>query len=530
MSETILDTQTRLESFIAALNPEADLSPGSVLSELLVKLAATLQNPIINTMDGIGQSGAIVSALASTTDTYNPIIDKVASNYNTSRNSGTKSTGKLKIVVTANNSNYLRAGTVFHQPVLNLNYVTITDWKATTSVIDITTDLQIVTEGGLYYFIVPVVAVDVGAKYQVSDQMQFTVDAGYTINSFVSASAYGSFTTGLDLETDKNLINRYKKGLSYKTLLNYNSILQNITTLFPNVLDISVVSSADGELTRSKHNAFGISILGMADVYVRSSFGPETVQRVKAATYMGNSTWSFNVSSDEVPGFYRVTSILPVDNKVLIGSYLNTQTFSFDETALGPANSITTVDEARFTKYQTALITFTNSTDVAVGTIQEFNVTFSYQPNIADIQNIFLSSTERIICADYLVKSALPCYVSMRLKLHRKNNSITLPIESIKQDIFNYVNSIPFGESLYVSHIIDICHKYDVKYVELPLVVNGEIYTNAGTTISISDSDILAIPTKLSSGVSSKTTAFFIDYFSLQTPNKLTDSIGIDVY
>ena len=148
----------------------------------------------------------------------------------------------------------------------------------------------------------------------------------------------------------------------------------------------------------------------------------------------------------------------------------------------------------------------------------------------ADIQNIFLSSTERIICADYLVKSALPCYVSMRLKLHRKNNSITLPIESIKQDIFNYVNSIPFGESLYVSHIIDICHKYDVKYVELPLVVNGEIYTNAGTTISISDSDILAIPTKLSSGVSSKTTAFFIDYFSLQTPNKLTDSIGIDVY
>ncbi|HEY8400053.1 MAG TPA: hypothetical protein VIK89_02255, partial [Cytophagaceae bacterium] len=133
MAESIEETRLRIEEFIKEIDPYADISPGSVLSELLVKLAATLHNPIKNDIDELNQASNISAVLESPEDTYSPIIDKIASNYGVTRGQGSKSVGKLKVTVAGLRTYHLPAGFTFYQPVLKLNYLTSTKYRVTSN-------------------------------------------------------------------------------------------------------------------------------------------------------------------------------------------------------------------------------------------------------------------------------------------------------------------------------------------------------------------------------------------------------------
>lgn len=528
MAETLDETKLRLETFMKESDPNVDVAPGSVLNELLIKPASKVQNPIMNDMDELNQANTVTKVIDSTVDTYNPIIDGIASNYNTSRGEGKKSVGKLKVYVAESGSFFLETGFAFNQPVLNLNYVVQTDYTVVTNPTDVD-ELALIAEGSLFYFIIPVEAEFIGAQYQVSDGAKFSVGTGFSITGFVDALAYGNFTTGLPADTDKVLIAKYQEGISNKSLLTPKSILFRLQELFPNTRDVSVIGANDEEMTRSKQNLFGLSTLGMVDVYVRTSLGPETIQITKTATKT-DGTWAFSLDYSDVPGFYRIVSILPTGQS-LSGTLLNETEFGYSTTGVSPCNVLNNVREARFTQYQTCDVLFeyeSNETEA------DFDVVLSYQPDIGNIQDLFLNSDERIACADYLVKAALPCFVTVALKVHRRNPKEDLPTDLIKQDIYNYINTIPFGDDLHVSKIIDICHNYDVLYVEFPIRLTGDIYTDSSTVISISSGDTLTIPTDLTVGVSPKTTVFFADYFSsdasnVLNQNSMSDSISIEV-
>lgn len=528
MAELLADTKLRLESVIKDNYPSVDIAPGTVLNELLIKLNAVLQNEIVNSTNALNQANSIASVINSATDTFSPIIDAIASNYNTSRGAGKKSVGKIKVIVTDNTSYFIKTGFTFNQPVINLNYIVKNDYSVVTNPTDVD-ELPLVKEGSLYYFIIPVEAEFIGAEYQVSDAAKFSIATGFSLTGFADALAYGSFVSGLPADTDKVLIARYQEGLSNKSLLTPKSILFRLQQLYPNVRDISIVGANDKEMTRSKHNIFGLSTLGMVDVYVRASLGAETIQITKTATQT-NNVWSLSLGKNDVPGFYRIVSILP-SGKGLTGTLLNTPVFNYSTAGVIPTNVVSNVREARFTKYQTCNVTFEY---LVSDTTLDFDIVLAYQPNIKDIQDLFLNSDERIACADYLVKAVLPCFVSVGLRVHRRNPKVELPIDKIKQDIYNYINTIPFGDNLHVSKIIDICHNYDVLYVEFPIKLTGDIYTDSSTVLSISSTDLLVLPTDLSVGVSPKTTVFFADYFKTGTSdllnkNSMSESISIEV-
>jgi hypothetical protein len=122
--------------------------------------------------------------------------------------------------------------------------------------------------------------------------------------------------------------------------------------------------------------------------------------------------------------------------------------------------------------------------------------------------------------------------VSLNLALFKINPTDTeasINIPQMKQDIFNYVNTIPFGESLYASKIVEICHNYPIKRVDLPISMSGLIYGVDGSTQLISNSDVLTIPTNLTAGVTPKTTAYFIDYVGQNLSGNSVDNIGISL-
>jgi hypothetical protein len=241
---------------------------------------------------------------------------------------------------------------------------------------------------------------------------------------------------------------------------------------------------------------------------------------------------------DDAAGFYRVLSILP-QNSGLVGSLLFDIDYDYNTSTYSVANTINNLYEARFSKYQraTATIEFVESelegrsVSVPIGTKELFDVLVVHQPNIKDIQDLLLSPDERILCADYLVKAALPCFVTVKLKIARKDVTKEFPIDLLKQDIFKYINSLKFGDVLYASAIVDICHNYDIKTVQLPIKLTGEIYSDHSTLVTINSTDSLVIPTKLNLGISKKTVVFVSNYFSqtFDPGSNLTDAIGIEI-
>lgn len=536
--ETIQDTNTRLTTFISESYPNVDLAPGSVLNELIIKLASTIQQPLKNDIDALAQVNTITSALNSTEDTFSEVISGIASNYGVVRNTGAKSTGKLKITLNGSDTIFVNEGTVFNQPVVKLNYLTSQTYRVTTNP-QTDRDIKLIQKSAgssLYYFVLPVQAEEVGAEYQLTDKTSLALTVQDSISGFVDAKAYGNFTTGLPVETDKELITRFKNGLSHKTLLSKTSILSKLQELYPNLTDLSVVGAADPEMTRSKQNILGISTLGAVDVYLRTSIGLETTTITKEATKTDEGKWSLSLNYQDVPGFYRVISILPSEQE-LTGSLLHTITFDYNNSGFTTTNLVNNKYEARFSKYQTADIVIDfEETDYelpasVIGGTTSFDILVSYQPNIGDIQNLFLDPNERILCADYLVKGMTPCFVSVGVTLERNDTYTAFPVDKLKQDIYKYINNLKIGEDLQASKIVDICHNYNVKKVRLPIKLSGEIFTNHSTTVAISSKDTLSIPTNYSLGISKKTTGFISNYFNsgVDPDSNLTDTINIEV-
>ena len=536
MSELVQSTADRLTAFISQNYGNADTSPGSVISELVVKLAASLQNAQYNTISSISQSRAVSQALDSATDTYSNEIDLIASNYNTSRSEGKFSTGNIQVYVSGKNSYSVSPTLKFVQPSLGLTFAVTGQYRVSPNPDPVLNELQLFTEGNSYYFVLPVIATEVGGASQVSSGTTFSVVAPSTLSNFVSAKAYGNFTSGLPKDTDKQLIAKFKNTLGSSRLESPAGIANRLSKDYHTFQTLSVCGANELEMTRSKQNAMGISTFGMADVYVRNSVGPETYSALVSGTKIADGVWELTLDNSYCAGFYNVYSIIP-DSTKLTGGTLPITSTSYGYRAFpGEINNvITSASDARFSKYQTATIVF-NYDEVpilAVGSKANFVVSSNYQPNIGDIQDLLTSSDERLACADYLVKAALPCFVSLNIPIVPKNPNDTyssLNLNKLKQDIFNYVNTIPFGESLYASKIITLCHNYNISRVDLPITLKGNILCNDGSAINITDTDYLKIPTNIPLGVSPKTTQFFINYYDTSVGGaNVVDSIGIEL-
>ena len=536
MAETIQNTLDRLTAFISQNYTSIETGPGSVISELLLKLAATIQNEQYNLIDSLSQANTISAVNAATTDSYSEVVDKIASNYNTARSGGTKVKGKIRVTVASAGEYNFRQGFIFVQPSVNLHFLVTSDTLISPNPSAILGEVQLYTDQGFYYFVLDVEAENAGSDYQLPSGTTFTIPDNYYIRDFVKAEAYGNFTSGTSPETDKQLLAKVKYNLGHTRFESAVGIANNFRNTFTGFQSLSVCGANDAEMVRSKNNLLGISTFGKADIYVRSSLGLETKQVFKKGYLINQeqNLWQVTLANTDAPGFYYVQSIIPKVTNISLGGTLviKETSFGYSPFYLQRNNEISSSEEARFTKYQTAVVKFTYEAGTGV-TEQDFELHTLGQPNILEMQDLLLLDDRRLACADYLVKAVVPCVVSVQLSLIKKNLTdtyATLNLQQLKKDIFNYVNTIPFGEQLYASNIVKLCHNYNIKHVELPVRLAGQIIAPDGTLIEISSTDALTIPSRLASGVTAKTTGYFIDYYRIDNGSvNPIDNIAINI-
>jgi len=509
MPETLAQTTARLTSLIQTLAPNIDTSPGSVFNELMIGIESQVQNQVYNDLEAISASQSIATVLASATDTFNPIIDAIASNYNIIRKQGQASSGIIQVTVSRNQTYSIPIGLTFTQPNLGYTYTT------TASTV-INTPLQQLN--GNYVFQISVQATLIGAKQTISNGSQFILSNTSQIPGFVSAVAAGNFTAGADTETDKELIARFRLGLSTNNLLSNSGITSQLTANYPGFKSLYLADSLSSINLRSISPTLGIKVPGCVDVYVQEA------NNITQSTlsYTGiwdsvNHNYYFDMPATDAPGFYRIDNIQDA-SAVTISLLPFSVTYNWDTSA---SNFIDNSASARFSVYQTAHVVVSYAYQGS--TPPTFEVTVIAPPDLASIQSLFLNSSNRTPCADYLVKGIIPCIVNLSLSLIANTTGPKVDTVALQGDVFNYINELEPGQPIVVSQIVKLCHNYNISRVDLPIVLNGRIlapYSNASSTdvsdqdVIIRGTDFLTIPELPAYGVSAANTAFFITYFN----------------
>ena len=529
MSETIAQTQQRITAFIRANAPSLDVSPGSVFNELVVNTEAKIQNAVYADVNEVSAGKSVGAALASPTDTYNAVIDEIASNYGVTRQPGTAVTGVIAISVSSgSNAITVSAGTTFVQPNLSFSYSVVTTTTASTSDGSL---MKGMTGGSpYYYFYVPVQATQTGTDKTVSNGITFQLAVGApAIAGLISAVAYGTFTQGKNTETDKQLIARFRAGQSVVNCASTDAIAKQLANTFPSFQSIYLASQIDPLNLRASNNPFGLKLPGYVDIYLRNSVAiPQTT--ISTATFGGtvsyNSSshvWTIGIPAAAAPGFYRVFSVVDQANPTTHLPYTITYGVTSD-----PANLVQTAEEARYSIYQTATLSVTYAT----GGSPTFLINVLAPNQLVDAQTLISAPATRLPNADYLVKGVVPCEVSVYVTLVPTPGTV-LDTVAIRSDIFNYINGLGVGQPVAVSRIINICHNYSVSQVKLPIILKGLIrapYQNVTGNVTdfdipLNGTDSLVIPNLPQYGVTQSNTAFFTNYFGDTAQENISISV-----
>jgi len=112
-AETVIAKEELILAFVQEAFPTLDLSPGTALRDLVIRIYAHLETRIQEQID----NALISSSLLEITNNPNTVddtqVDRLLSNYNVTRSSGSTATGKLRLFLTTNDSTLIGVDTQF---------------------------------------------------------------------------------------------------------------------------------------------------------------------------------------------------------------------------------------------------------------------------------------------------------------------------------------------------------------------------------------------------------------------------------
>ena len=469
----IQEMKNTIKEIINSKYPSLDTRKGTVVNDLLISLS-TIGPAYIN---GELAKFEICNSLKDMEDNPESVdeqsIEAILSNWNISRKIGKKSSGNLKILVDTKKDYFLASGTIFNTKDNN-NYILESD-------VSIDSD-DLFIEDDNFFFIVLVQSENIGSKYTVEVDTVFFSDI--YITNILSISSIEDFSLGIDQENIHNLIIRAKRDIGIRGYANSRSIKTTISEKFPDIDNIEVLGHDDREMQRDTNN-IGIKIGGKTDIYIRTI-------NILAGQY--------ETTTDE-----NGIAILEWSEPVLrISGYSlknkPTKIYKFPEIIV-KTNDI---------KYKPEFARFSIFESIEVETKYEENTVILYFDYINNIRDIQQYSEQEFLYGNPLVKTFMPCFISINIKCKITENNISNIKNSISLFINSYKDNI-FYVSQLVKHIQSLSY---IEYFEMPIKVIGKYYKPDGNVEIIESYNKLTIKPDFFSGYSDKTFSFY---------NKLSD-------
>ena len=520
--EETLAAETLIVGWVSANNPSLDLTPGTVLYEVMIRQMAQFYLFVRSQVDLYGKTQSLYQVKQNPSIASDAIVDSILSNFLISRRGGFPASGRVKIFVSLDTIYEIPQGTALTTDD-GLIYITTQGWTIESSV-NTSTNLKLYasdTAESQFYFILPVVASEVGSKYVIGDNIKMSLVSRFS--HYIGAVTFGSFTGGVDIENTEDIIQRLPDALASRNLISPRAIKIGLSENFNNVISVGVSGMSSKALHRGSDNIFGIKSGGFADIWVRTSTSLVMKQVELIAQLSGNSnivypgvdaTYKVTVPNYIYYGHYFIADIKPSIGREVLGSYvINSQTRG----VVDSSHRLKTSDVAAYSMYGTTEVSFTVPADPGQtlwNVTKPVLVSIAGQEGIDKIQDYISNPEIRPACVDYLVRAAIPCFISLLpITVHVKSAISAAAIQTI---IFSYVNTLPSGASLNLDSIVHNIRKNpEVSRVEMPLRASGRIFAPNGEVIDITSSNSLTIPDRGDVQVLPESCAFFLDVNSI---------------
>lgn len=478
-------------SLVRAAYPALDLRKGTVIRDVLIRPAASIYALNTDRLADLQQKMSLATLQTDPTATPSD-VDAILANFNVTRNKGDKATGSIIVHVDGNRV-YNIPSNLLWLTLDGLTYQTVQTYtvRLAPEAGDLT--LYPATDAQSYYFILPVTAAATGAQYNVPQGT--TMDPASVVFGFVSAEAYSNFSAGVDEETIAQVMTRLPAAVSYKALESSTAIDAKLREEFDssNVLIQATSVQGYGDLAqlRDKHNPMGFAVGSRVDVYTRTFASPTILTLTKTGTLIAPNTYQFEISRTEAPGYYVLRSISELDSSLTVsasglpvaGSYAYLDVREADGLTdtfhdIDPANGMI---ESANSCYQKATITVTGVPESSAQ--HQFKVEVYVAPGLADIQNFVDTRAVRNVEADYIVRCPFICLVNLEVVAYHSHN-VTLDVDKMRQDIFNYINSRSFVSRLTRSELACIMFTNGVSRVDMSptgMMLQGILRDASGT-------------------------------------------------
>jgi hypothetical protein len=520
--EAIEQAAEYLRTLLQEEFPSMDLSENRVIYENVIRPAAIVH--AINRAD-IDTLKASFSPLIIAQDPEaadEDIVDAVYANYGVTRYEGSKATGLIAIIIPESATTAVPQNAVFAANGLNFTvsqaYVGVTTQDAV-----ISSSERLIEErtDGTYVFTVPVTAENTGEQYRLKRNSRFTVSP--TISGVIDLLAAQDFEGGTDAETNAELVERTQQGIAPKVFSGRAQIEALITDQIDDIQAVSQVGFGDQEMLRDRHNIFETSTGGKADLYVRTANVPDELTVRKTCTYLGDNVWTATIGRDDAPGFYLINAVVPKGETAFSGSLtIIEEVRGYDLTLETDfVQTIAEQQEASYTRYQTAVVTFEDTTtdpSTVNGDTAEYDFYILRMVNVKEVNDLCIDRTIRPPTGDYLPKAPVPAFTAVSLLVSQRTGTTTIDEAAIKSAVASRANSLGFNTGkLYMSLLVDAAQGLIEPLgsaVVTPLDMYAYIYppdTTPNGRIELRDPDLLEIPDLPERGVTQRTTCFYLD-------------------
>lgn len=536
--------EEQIISFVKAAYPNVDLSPGTALRDLVVKIYAHLETRIQEQIDLALVSSSLLEISKNPNAVDDEQVSRVLSNFNVERGDGSTASGLLRLflssstsVVVSPDTKFTLGGVTFSTPS---SYVLVSSSNFTGA----SSQRLIEPSGSLFTVTLPVVASIPGSSGNVRAS---TVVSSVTpaLSSVVSAKADSDFTGGADVEDNVSLLKKAKTGVVGKALSGRAHINAKLKTQFPEIKDVGVVGFLDPEMRRDLVQ--DVHVGNRVDLYVKSASYPSRITEKMPMQmisydneYSKEAIFEIVLPPSKAAGIYTIESIR--SNLTQLGSF---ELVSDVRTMQGnDIHYVSDVETPAFTSYQNIVFRFKVPYDYIeecasslaqaqmatwVSTapppavflnqspdlVDLFYVYVEYlkMPNLTEVQLYVDSAEERSLSADMLVKAPIPIMCTMQMRLLKPPGAEDPDINLLKSALVSKFNSFDMGKSIPASAMIHTAYQnIPAGYsIDLPLHMYGVVINPDMSKDVMFSSDSLRPPKNYAKGVSGNTCAFFIE-------------------
>ena len=537
-------------SGVKAYNRRLDTRGGTVLRDLLVNPSAAMEAVAAGQVAELRRSTSLkrlLEAQEAGEEVDQGDVDAILSNFNIAPRSGTYARGTVKVTVSDGSVGYAIAQGAEFATVDGLRFTADSQVVAALSTDNpgLSRTAELYRGAAGYFFLVPATASEAGSAYNIDQGTSLSPTSA--IPSFVAAEAYGVFGGGSDTRPLSETIAGIPAALSIRGFVSGTAVEGMLRDRFDSgahpIVAVSAVGYGNVAQRRDRHNAFGVSVGGRIDVYVRNftdayaSTAMVTGERrgaeggryfldIPPGTFPG-ACWIRSVSdplaasaSASAPGGEALGSLsfTAVRTADVSGTW-----HDFDAAAAGT--------EAFNTVWQGFSVVLdgvpadipaggsgTGAEAEAWSETREFKVTAYCLPQASDIQGFVDGDDVRSVSTDVVVRCPILCGVSVNA-IVRYDPRRPLDAAAARSRIRSYINGLGFVGRLTRSEIVQILKNMGAVSVEMPRqdMLYAELHDAEGRPHSLSGDaiDISSIedgPAMLTKD----TVAFFADERSIQ--------------